>query len=102
MNALSAKAIAGLAEGRVRPTIAPVRRYNVESATRPGVRHAVFVGPHTAYCTCEHTGPKRTTHHDAVVAREWATPEEVALMDEAIELAKARDRAAGEDVFARL
>ncbi len=99
---LNPKALTGLTEGRVRPALAPVREYHVESASRPGVRHSVFVGAHTQYCTCEHKGPRRCWHLDAVIAREHASLEELAVMNEAIELAKQRERVAGEDAFANL
>ncbi len=96
---LSPKALTGLAEGRVRPALAPVREYIVESATRAGFRHSVFVGAHTAFCTCEHKGPSRCWHLDAVIAREWASPEELAVMDEAVEHRRAVERADGEHAF---
>jgi len=98
--ALSPKALTALAEGRVRPALAPVREYHVESATRPGVRHSVFIGAHTQYCTCE--AKVQCWHLDAVLAREHASVEELAVMNEAIELAKQRERDAGEDAFANL
>lgn len=97
---LSPNALAGLAEGRARPALAPVREYHVESATRPGVIHRVFVGAHTALCTCESKG--RCWHLDAVVARELATPAELAVMDEAIEHRRAVQRAEGEAAFEAL
>lgn len=105
MTSPSAKALAGLAEGKVRPAVAPVRQYHVESASHPGVIYQCFVGAHTTVCTCEHArriSPTRCWHLDAAVARDNASRLELSVMDEAIELAKARERATGESTFARL
>lgn len=99
---LSAAATALLAEGLVEPAIAAVREYHVRASDGIGT-YSVFVGAHTAVCTCRAAqGGRGCKHLDAVKAREWATPAELALMDEALELRRSRERAAGEAAFAAL
>lgn len=99
MKLLSPAATALLAEGLVEPAVAPVREYHVRASD--GINtYRVFIGAHTAVCTCR--AAHDCKHLDAVRAREWASPDELAAMDEALEYRRARERAAGETAMAAL
>jgi hypothetical protein len=97
-----AKATRLLAEGCVRPDIAiPPQVFHVDGDTD---RYVVVVGAHVRCCSCAHWRAKMAdcAHIEACILRTWAKPDELALMDEAIEVAKDRERAAGEAAFEAL
>ncbi len=81
---ISTKVVRLLSEGRVRPAVAPVEEFHVDGDT-PGSRYHVFIGAHTAFCTCPASG---VCSHLAA-ARTWASAsaEEKALMVEALQRA---------------
>lgn len=94
----SEKAIRLLAEGRVRPDVALAPQlFHVDGDHGC---YTVVVGAHVRMCSCAAKGD--CSHIAAAIARVNATPDELALMDEALAVRRERERAAGEAAFALL
>jgi hypothetical protein len=91
------KATRLLAEGRVRPDVAPARVFRVEGDHHD---YTVVVGAHIALCACP--AATRCSHIEAAV--EWQNADPVALgtfMD-ALDARKAQRLAAADIVFAQV
>lgn len=91
------KAVRLLAQGRVAPDPEPAQVFRV--AGDHGA-YTVIVGPHVALCTCP--ASTRCSHVEAAVLWANARPEDRALLEDALEARKARERAEAEAIFARL
>jgi hypothetical protein len=97
-----AKATRLLAEGSVRPDIAiPPQVFHVDGDTD---RYVVVVGAHVRMCSCKRWREtmRDCSHIEAAIMRVYAKQDELALMDEALEMRRDRERAAGEAAFDRL
>lgn len=97
MSAISAKAVRLLAEGRVKPDPSPVQVFHVEGDHGT---YTVAVGAHVQLCSCPATGS--CSHIVAACQRLWASPDEVALMDDLVAARQAQKALEAEALFARL